>query len=181
MKIVISIMLAFCMLQGMKIKAQTDATLKEQLLAYEQQLRPNLAQFIGQSGYSIATLRVLVADNAEVDYQYDFLRGNDYLILALSDTQEKLNFERYRPEQVKINQFDGSEYVQERKSLDTATGMMTRRKLFETENVQREGLLINVPKELSQRPVILVIGYRSKDNKLEDPAANFPENYYLTK
>jgi hypothetical protein len=179
MKFTLTILLAIWGFHCTCVRAQTASTQEEQLRAYEQQLRPAFAATIGQSGYSLTQLRVMMAQDGRVDIKYDFLLGNDYLILAVSDTQAKLDIERYRPGGVRKNLFDGSEYEQERQSLDTATGIMQRRKLFETEDVQREGLLVTVPPEYAARPVIIVIGYRSKDNAPQTPDANYPENYYI--
>ncbi len=179
MKFTITLLLAIWSFHSTCVRAQTENISEEQLLSYEQQLRSPFAEMIGQSGYSLAQLRVTMAKDGQVDLQYDFLRGNDYLILAVSDTQAKLDFERYQPAGIQKNMFDGSEYEQERQKLDAATGIMQRRKLFETEDVQREGILVAVPAAYAARPVIVVIGYRSKDNDPQTPDANFPENYYI--
>lgn len=179
MKFTLTILLAIGSFHCTCVRAQTESTQKEQLRAYEQQLRPAFSAMIGQSGYSLTQLWVTMAKDGRVDLEYDFLRGNDYLVLAVSDTQAKLDFERYRPAGVRKNMFDGSEYEQERQSLDTATGIMQRRELFEMEDVQREGILVTVPPEYAARPVIIVIGYRSKDNAPQTPDANYPENYYI--
>lgn len=172
-------LLAILTLHCTCVRAQTENIPEEQLRTYEQQLRPAFAAMIGKSGYSLAQLRVTMAKDGQVDLQYDFLRGNDYLILAVSDAQAKLDFERYRPAGVRKNMFDGSEYEQERQSLATAMGIMQRRKLFEMEDVQREGILVTVPPAYAARPVIVVIGYRSQDNAPQTPDANYPENYYI--